>query len=69
MMWVLELVDQYKDFIYFYENSNDYVNEAIEILENKKITELVKNSAKNINFINSLTELSSNNFDIFHCHS
>ena len=26
----------YKDFIYFYENSNDYVNEAIEILENKK---------------------------------
>lgn len=25
----------YKDFIYFYENSNDYINEAIDILEDK----------------------------------
>ena len=49
--------------------NSTYKKIEYEILENKKITELGKNSAKNINFINSLTELSSNNFDIFHCHS
>ena len=49
--------------------NSTYKKIKYEILENKKITEVGKSLAKNINFINSLTELSSNNFDIFHCHS